>query len=295
MFYLPFGYTYGYYILENDYLKLSALEKQNTMLSSVVLEDDPRGFIRVNKDQVEGIERLESKIIPDENIELEKELIKVNKAGAILTLEIESKPKSEVYVRLEGFNIIKRAATMATLKVKGESEATKNVNIRSPYHNTYFREDYLVNAGYSKKTKSFVTIKFLQKGIYSYDGIEVYNVDMNYCKEGIKNLEQDTLNNLSHRNNIIQGDIILDKEKVMVFSIPYSKGWKAYVNNEKIDVFPANIMHTAIFLEEGENHITLKYRTPLLIPGLIVSAIALTIFITILIRYNYKERFNYYI
>lgn len=288
LFWVPFGYTYDHYILENEYDKLSALEKQSTLLKAVVLENELDNIPKIAQDFDRGIEGLRADIIPDENIELKDGLIKVKKAGATITLNTQSKPKSEVYVRLKGFNIEKRASTMATLKVRAEKEAAKNVNVRSRYHNTYFREDYLINTGYSKNSKSFITIEFLQKGTYSCDSIEVYNVEMDYYKTAIKELGRFALSNIKQSNNLIQGDITLDRDKMMVFSIPYSKGWKAYVNNQRVEVLRANTMNTAIALEEGENHITLRYRTPFLMPGMIISAAALLVFTIILIDIKRK-------
>lgn len=290
LFWIPLGYTYDHYILEEEYAGLNALEKQNVMLNAVVLESPPEGLSKTDKDPGEGIEKLKVNIIPDDNIEMSDNLIKVKKAGAVITLEIESKPKSELYVRLKDFDIKKRAAAMDTLVVKANKEASKKVNVRSPYHNTYFRNDYLINTGYSRDSKSLITIKFLQKGSYSYDSIDVYNLDMNYYKSRIKELGQDTLNNIYRENNLIQGDIILDKDKIMVFSIPYSKGWSVYVNNEKTEVLRANTMHTAVLLKEGTNHITLKYRTPFLLPGIIISVASTMIFILLLFSYKKRER-----
>lgn len=290
LYWIPFGYTYDYYIPEDKYNNLSALEKQNIMLSAAVLEKVPEGFKITDQDPGEGIEKLKANIIPDDNIEMTENLIKVKEPGAVITLELESKPKSEVYVRLKDFNITKRQATMETLVVKAKKEAKKNVNVRSPYHNTYFRDDYLINTGYSKKSKSKITIKFLQKGIYSYDSIDVFNVDMNYYKSRIKELGKNTLNNLKISNNRIDGNITLDKDKIMVFSIPYSKGWTAYVNNKRTEIYKANTMHMAILLNEGVNNITLKYRTPLFVPGIIISITALFIFSILLVKYSKNER-----
>jgi len=122
----------------------------------------------------------------------------------------------------------------------------------------------------------------LQKGTFSFNGIDVYNVDMNYYKERIKELGKVTLSNMKMGNNIIEGNVNLDREKIMVFSIPYSRGWRAYINGKRADILRANTMHMALILGEGENHISLKYRTPFLLEGAIISFASTVIFAFIL-------------
>lgn len=282
LFWIPFGYTYDYYITEEEYADLNTLEKQNIMLSAVVLENPPEGFQKIVPDSGMGIKKLKTEITFDENIETDNNKIKVKEPGAAIIIDFESEPKSEVYLRLKDFNISRRAATMTNLKVKADGDAAKIVNVRSPYHNTYFRDDYLINTGYSKQSKSRITITFLQKGTFSFNGIDVYNVDMNYYKERIKELGKVTLSNMKMGNNIIEGNVNLDREKIMVFSIPYSRGWRAYVNGKRADILRANTMHMALILGEGENHISLKYRTPFLLEGAIISFASTVIFAFIL-------------
>ncbi|OFB67468.1 YfhO family protein [Synergistes jonesii] len=43
-YFLPIGYTYSNYITQEDYKRLSALDKQETLLQTVVLEISPHGF-----------------------------------------------------------------------------------------------------------------------------------------------------------------------------------------------------------------------------------------------------------
>jgi len=73
----------------------------------------------------------------------------------------------------------------------------------------------------------------------------------------------------------------------MVFSIPYSKGWSAYVDGVKCQVVQANVMYMALPLSPGTHHIILKYETPYLRVGIFVSFMALVILIGIVI---YRKR-----
>ena len=79
----------------------------------------------------------------------------------------------------------------------------------------------------------------------------------------------------------------MDKEGVLLISIPYSKGWRAYVNKEPVEILKGNISFLALPLDVGNHEIVLEYETPYLKAGAIISAISFTIFIGIII-YNSK-------
>ena len=78
---------------------------------------------------------------------------------------------------------------------------------------------------------------------------------------------------LIHIYNEITGTINVDKEKLLVLTIPYSKGWTAYVDGKEYETEKVNYMYTGIFLEEGEHEIRLSYCTPGIKAGAVVSLI----------------------
>ena len=67
---------------------------------------------------------------------------------------------------------------------------------------------------------------------------------------------------------------------MLFLSIPYSTGWSAEVDGEKTSIVKANGMYMAIPLTPGKHHIQLKYSTPWLRAGILIS---LMTFIGILI------------
>jgi uncharacterized membrane protein YfhO len=285
-FALPMGYTYENYMLEEDYNKLSALEKQNAMMHAVILDKDSEYVGKEKQNINTGIEKQNVKVIPDNNIELGNHLIKVKKPGATITLEFQSKPNSETYVRLHNLNFNQKIDAMSTLTAQGDNKAIKYINVRSKYHSSYFgKENYLINAGYSSTGTNKITITFPKEDTFSYSSIDVYSIDMNHYKTQIEALNKSSLRNIKQNNNSIQGDVTLDKKGVMALSIPYSKGWSAYVDGNKTDLLRGNLMYTALPLEAGEHHIVLKYETPYLKVGCIISGIAFLLFIGVIL-YN---------
>lgn len=289
---LPLGTTYSSYMTKMDYDKLSSLEKQNALMNAVILDNDSNYAVKSNQDMHNGINKLNVKITPDNNVELGKNSIIVKKSGAKIRLDFDKIPNSETYIRLGNFNINKKVDTMKIFKIKGDNGVLKSVNVKSIYYNSYFgKENYLVNMGYSQTGEASAVITFPNKEKYSLSDLEVYSLDMsNYTKQA-QALQGASLQNVKQGLNNIQGDITLDKKGIMALSIPYSKGWSAYVDGNKTEILRGNVMYMALPLEAGTHHIILKYRTPLLNAGCLVSVIAILIFIGIIIMNKRRTKY----
>ena len=133
---LPLGYVYDEYLLLEDYNKLSPLEKQDVMLQAIVVENAPSNIKEFDKNIGKGIQKLHFNIRTDDNIILTENSIKVLNKDASIFFDFQAPGKSEIYLRLNNFDIKNRQASMTTIKAKGEKEVTKYVNVRSRYHNT---------------------------------------------------------------------------------------------------------------------------------------------------------------
>jgi len=91
------------------------------------------------------------------------------------------------------------------------------------------------------------------------------------------------------QNNII-GNVKSSKDGYLFFSIPYAKGWKAYLNNKPVNIELVNIGFIGIKIPEGSHTVELKYVTPGLIPGAIISGIGIVIFIAIILIQVKREK-----
>jgi len=63
--------------------------------------------------------------------------------------------------------------------------------------------------------------------------------------------------------------IELEKENLVFFSVPYEKGWSAYVNGEPANIEKVNVGFMAVRVPAGDNEIRFEYFTPGLKIGLI--------------------------
>jgi uncharacterized membrane protein YfhO len=77
------------------------------------------------------------------------------------------------------------------------------------------------------------------------------------------------------------GEIALEKKKLLYFSIPFDKGWKAIDNGHQIPVIQTNIGFSGIMLDKGSHRIELKYLPEYIKPAFCVSLLFLTIYIAL--------------
>ena len=89
---------------------------------------------------------------------------------------------------------------------------------------------------------------------------------------------------------MITGTLSLDKTKWLALSIPYSEGWKLYVDGEETTLYKNNIQYMATKIGPGEHKIELRYCTSLFKLGAILSSIACVIFTGMVIGHVYARR-----
>ena len=94
------------------------------------------------------------------------------------------------------------------------------------------------------------------------DDMQILGQSLDDSPQDIQKLKENILENLKIETNCIKGNISLDQRKFLCFSIPYSSGWKAYVNGKEVDLLRANTMYMGIVLDGGDYNIELRYQTP---------------------------------
>ncbi|MEQ9423288.1 MAG: YfhO family protein [Cyclobacteriaceae bacterium] len=107
-------------------------------------------------------------------------------------------------------------------------------------------------------------------------------------------LKEDTLRITSFNHDRIEGDINLQENKLLFFSIPFDPGWKATVNGENRELLKVNIGMTGLPLEPGNHKVILQYEPPFAKEGIIISRITLAI-ILIIILFQNKNRIRGYL
>lgn len=274
---LPVAYTYDSYIMrdELDTLETSA-EKQQAFMKGVVLEEEPTALAKAEVSY--KIERPEFELISDsDDITVENNTFTVKKSNASATMLIKAPVSGETYLSIRNLRFSATAdPEIIFIKLdaveKSGSGESKELKYYTPAYRFYAgKADYDICLGYSEDGYSRVTVSFGAKGSYSFDELCLVVQDMAYYTEGVRDLSEDVLENVEIGTDVIKGTVSVDESKLLCFAVPYSKGWKAYVDGVEQTVLKANIMHLGIELSAGDHEIELRYTTPEMKLGAIIS------------------------
>lgn len=277
---LPLGYSYSKWMPRKQYDEYTDLEKQEAILKSVVLDEK---CDLEEADFVPSVERDNVKLIPH-GCEFDPitKVCRVTEPGGYISVEYDNVDNSEVYLRLNNLNIDNYYNVYWKIRIYND-DIDKWVELRSSTATySYGNYNYLINLGHDTSSNS-VNIAFPFVSEFSLDDIEIYHYGFDSYEEDCYELDEDILENVVIHEDCIEGDFDSSQAKICVFSIPYSKGWTAYVDGSEQQIVKANVAFMGLVLAPGPHHILLKYRTPGLFGGVIISAVAIAMFITYII------------
>ena len=281
---LPFGYAADAYVSAQDFSEMSSLEKQQAMLQGAVLSgEDPEAESALRQALQTGTDITEEKVqLPGsgENTELTKKGVKVREAGGSFEVEMPFKAGCECYVYFEGLYRNKEYS-FVRLDTPG---LTKMITLRST-GGTYSlgRKDYLVCLGnFAEDGTQRLKVSFPEKGGYRLKGMRFYYVPVSGITERIRELSACSMENLHIEGGEVSGTIDLDKDRMLILSIPWREGWKASVDGEQTALRRVNGMYTGLLLGPGEHSIELRYISPGLTAGTVISLAGLVLFVLLL-------------
>lgn len=287
---LPFGYTYDSCVSEADCAELDGLEKQQLMLQTAIAEKVPKEFAKKEKDGGE-ILRVPAKILENSGRFKRKGTVydaKEENSGFVLAYP--KKAGYEAYLHLKGLN---RNVDYAVVAVQ-TADLYKELTVRGKERDySLGREDYLVNLGCSETDgEDQISVIFRKKGKYHLNEMELCYVPMKEYGAQIRKLGEEGLENVRTETNGICGEVSLTEPKLMVFSVPYKKGWKVFVDGQEQECLKANLMYIGTMLPEGKHEIELHYCTAGLVPGMALSALGLVLFtgVFMISRRKYRRR-----
>lgn len=281
---LPFGYTYDSVVTDEIWETLSVEEKQQAMLQGAYVQTDageepdlPRTSLTFS-----GI-RPEYEITTEGKIEIVGDQYIVGKKGASVTLTFEGTENCETYLVLEGLDYEGKLTKFSLLLNRDDVEKKGTVYT---YRNSFYsgKENFLYNLGYHEKSSSSVTVTFQAKGTYTIKNMYLFEQPVESLDSQTEVLQKNVMEDAEIGDNRIRGTISVDEKKILVLSMAYNKGWKAYVDGKETELLQVNDMFCGLKIEPGEHTIELRYTTPFLIPGCIISIGCLIIVILMIFR-----------
>lgn len=181
-----------------------------------------------------------------------------------------------------------------TMTLEASNKVKKTLNYRTADDSfSSGRHDFVVNLGYSEEPLTSVTITFPARGVYTLEDLKVYCVPMDDYAEKIEKLNENPLQDIVMRTDQIAGNIKADEDKVLVMAVPYSDGWKAYVDGKPTETMLANCRYIGVHVPKGEHTITFRYSMPYKKAGFFVSCIGFAAFaVVVYICEKKREELN---
>lgn len=321
---LPFAYTYDDYVNYSGFSGLNAVEKEQTMLKSVIIPDEaaPEGFERgVAADNVHEIPfRME----PDENIIIEDKRLITYEPYSCLTLEFDCSEAEETMINLRN---IRFKPVYNYHKYYGDKETYDPENRYTDINALPLKDRIGMLSEDLKKLGSYTqvqleleygneeTVRYVQRTPYEkkYNGRDsvvfnlgftdrssvnlifikpgiyefdtgVYNVSFEDYESDVNKRTEYVLENVEFDTDRVSGTIDIPEKKLLFLCLPYAEGWKAYVDGEEARILKANDMYSALALDKGKHEILLKYHTPMRTAGWVVTLVSWILFLIIILK-----------
>ena len=232
--------------------------------------------------------------------------VTVTDTGGRLVLRTESISGTGLYLLLEGLHFegtdpfdlftkeeLEEMDSLALAAEKRKSALWKeptNTNIsvsfgssgntlsyRTDQDNYYCgRDNFILHLLKTEDEQTAVTIRFSQPGLYKMKDLKLYAAPVPDT-EKIEDLRRNIMEGTSVGVNRITGKVSSDKAAFLCLQIPYSRGWRAYLDGKEKEILQADIMFMAVSMEPGEHDVELRYSTPLLREGAALSAAGLVV------------------
>ncbi len=285
--YLPLGVTYSSYMTKEQYDKLNPAVREQALLTSAVVDEKVEGI--KNNNQVTGIKIMPISVREQKKANINNFKIKVRK-GAVIEYGFDGEPDSQTYIVFKNIHSKDSDLDRKAASFKGKY-GNGRLRVIGDYSARYFHKDgNVLNLGYSKKPQKKFTLKFYKKRKYILDGAYAVCVPISEYLNHINDLRKNTMQDVKVQRNLITGNIRADKDEILQISVPYSRGYTVFVDGKKTDSFQSGVAYLGVKIAKGNHSIKIKYRTPFLRMGFIVTIIAALLFAGCEIVWNRKNR-----
>lgn len=168
---------------------------------------------------------------------------------------------------------------------------SKSFLISDRTYDFYFgRKDYVVNLGSPSEEQAgrTETVSFRINGpaAYRLENIELVEVPMEGLAQKVAERNQESLRGVEVTTNGLTGSLKLYREKILCLAVPYKTGYTLLVDGRKTETGRINKMYLGALIPEGTHDIVLRYATPGIRAGAILTIMGLiyTIFLCILYK-----------
>ena len=265
---LPLIYSYDSFVPSELWNKMS-LEERNEILLQSVVTDLENEKIKNNINPSFNNNKISYTLENTEGVEINNNIYNALYGNANISLNVDTSLEGEYYIIFEGFEY----PDNTWVRITTENGVKKYLTYKGQTSPGYLnRHDYMVYLGYYPEFKDTIKLDFLVEGEYKIDSIRIINQPLDnqlkYYEDRNDNYE---IIDYKLSDNVVKIDINSKKTQFICLSMPYSDGWKVYIDGQLSNLYQANIQYMGVILDEGVHEVEFRYETPLLKAGAIVS------------------------
>lgn len=292
---LPLGYTYDTILPESEAEKLSAAKKQEATMVSAIMEDERAAandsIRQTTASQLpltaKRIEILDMKA--KGGAKIHKDSITVDEEGGAVKFTFKGEPNAETYLSLKGDLYFPKDAAEHFMETQVKSgDVSYEYKFRIDSYSTK-QEEFLFNLGYNKDAVNTCTLKFKKPGTINFKDIAVYCQSMDSYDDRVSALKESVLENVKTEKNTVTGNITAKENKMLVITLPYQKGWTAWVDGQQVDIEKVNYQYMGLPLTPGKHDIRLHFQLPHLQWAFIITGAGTGTFILIIL-FNFVRK-----
>ncbi len=121
----------------------------------------------------------------------------------------------------------------------------------------------------------------LSEGEYRVGKFEAWFNSYETYPQLVQDRNKYNLENLYVNGGTVRGDLKNEEKGILALSIPFDKGWTLKIDGKRQEILKVNGTFIGVLLDKGDHHIELKYLTPGILSGGIITScsIALAVFL----------------
>ena len=184
----------------------------------------------------------------------------------------------EVYVVLDGTRVAdqNQLVGVGVGRSRGAFSVEKWTAVLSPSYNWYFpRETVAFNLGSGHAGENVFTLTLGRHAWLELPKIRIVAVPLAGLQDACSRLGEHVLENAHVSRDRITGTISVPEARFLQFAVPFSPGWKACVDGKETPLMKSDVLYMGVMLDPGEHSVELRYTTPGLTAGCLLSALTL--------------------
>lgn len=214
-----------------------------------------------------------------------QKIAQINELGYVLGATGNMLYKADVYTEVEEGCTTITVAEPGIYYANYDSCTADNLTISinsqpgTRYNKTTHR--YLFELG-ECQARDEITIKNSKSEAISFT---VYKLNLEAVDEAYETLSAQTMVTEEFTDTMVKGSIDVNQAGRLILSIPSEEGWTLYVDGKESEILDFKETFLSVYLEEGHHDIELRYMTPGLKVGILISLVCVGCFaITMVVR-----------